>query len=118
MAKPMSGPFEDYPPGKQNKFTMTLELEMVGDANADGQPNYGDTIAFVVSGPDQWSQISVTGKQDGVVICSATVLAQNPLPVTLTSRQWDEKGGGAADFRAEVLWGPEVLGYLDFHVAA
>jgi hypothetical protein len=120
MTKPTSGAFDDYPPGQANKFTVTLAVEMVGDQNGDGKPNYGDTIQFAVtnSGESAWNQISVTGKQNGAVICSAVVLAANPLPVTLTSRQWEANGGGAADFRAEALWGSDVLGYLDFHVAA
>jgi hypothetical protein len=121
MAKPTSGPFEDYPPGVANKFTVTLELRMVHDANGNGTPNWGDTIQFAVTNTTETpvNQITVTGKQDGAVVYTAAILNMG-MPITLKSNQWTS---GAADLRAEAITfesatKSDVVGFLDVHVEA
>lgn len=79
----------------------TLTLVMVADANANGLPNWGDSVRFNVSTTATTEpNVSLTCTQNGVVVYGATTgyYASYPWPwtqtMTLSSNAW--QGGGAS----------------------
>jgi len=84
--------------------SSSLTLVMVGDANADGVPNWGDTITFDVSTTATSNPyVEVTCSQNGAIVYSAWAGFYDSYPwpgqrlMPLSSPSWT---GGAADCRA------------------
>jgi hypothetical protein len=115
--------------GKGGGGTTTgggITLVMVTDANANGLPNWGDTITFNISTTATTEpHVNVTCSQNGVVVYSASTgyYASYPWPwtqnMTLSSQSWT---GGAADCTAvlSAYSGTTVttLATLNFQVGA
>jgi hypothetical protein len=103
----------------------SLTLVMVSDRNANGLPNWGDTIRFNVSASTAEPHVNLTCSQGGVVVYGASTgyYASYPWPwtqnMTLSSTNWS---GGAAACTAtlQAYSGTSVstLGTLSFSVAA
>jgi hypothetical protein len=103
----------------------TLTLVMVNDANADGQPSYGDTVTFNVSTTTTEPHVSLQCYQGGVLVYGAAsgFYADYPWPwtqfMTLSSSSWT---GGPADCTATLYYfsGTKVvtLATLDFPATA
>jgi hypothetical protein len=104
----------------------TLTLVMVSDTNANGLPNWGDTIRFSVSTTATTEpHVNLSCSQGGVVVYGAATgyYASYPWPwtqdMTLASTNWS---GGAAACTATLqsYSGTSVttLGTLNFSVAA
>jgi hypothetical protein len=84
-----------------NAGSSTLTLAMVTDLNANGLPNWGDTVTFKVSTTATTEpHVDLTCTQNGTVVYSATTgfFAGYPWPwtqnMTLSSQKWT--GGSAA----------------------
>jgi hypothetical protein len=98
---------------------------MVNDANADGQPSYGDTVTFNVSTTTTEPHVSLQCYQGGVLVYGAAsgFYADYPWPwtqfMTLSSSSWT---GGPADCTATLYYfsGTKVvtLATLDFPATA
>jgi hypothetical protein len=79
-------------PGGGSGTTSTLNLVMVDDANANGAPNYGDTVTFSASTSVSKPMVGLRCYQgttfvyDGYVALFDTWLSQD---LTLVSSQWD-----------------------------
>jgi hypothetical protein len=106
--------------------TGSLTLVMVSDRNANGLPNWGDTIRFNVStAATSEPHVNLKCSQGGVVVYGASTgyYASYPWPwtqnMTLSSTSWS---GGAAACTATLqsYSGTSVatLGTLSFSVAA
>jgi hypothetical protein len=97
--------------------TGTLTLVMVSDANANGAPNWGDTITFNVTSTSTYPYVAVTCYQGGTLVYSASAgfYPSYPWPgaqnMPLYSPSWT---GGAAACNATLNGNPA----LDFQVAA
>lgn len=100
----------------------TLTLRMVTDLNADGAPNWRDTIRFdVTTTATTQPHVGVTCRQNGTVVYSASTgyYASYPWPwtqnMTLSSQAWT---GGSASCTAvlQAYSGTSVstLGSLSF----
>jgi hypothetical protein len=92
------------PNNGNNTNTSTLSLQLVVDANADGQPSWGDTVRFVVSNPPTDPNVELVCSQNGAVVYAAqTGYYANTWPSTgdmiLGSQSWS---GGAADCTARL----------------
>ena len=90
MAKPDENPGKGNGPNKQD---ASLTLRLTADQNGDGLPNHGDTISFDVVA-DDWEQIAVECRQQGVVVFGATLRKGSVMTCTLASQNWQI---GAAD---------------------
>jgi hypothetical protein len=113
-------------PGKPGGGSGTISLVMVSDANANGAPNYADTITFNVS-TDATNEpyVSVSCSQGGSVVYggSAGFFDGYPWPwnqnFALYSSYWT---GGAADCAAELYLHDgrqfKTLATMAFHVDA
>lgn len=86
----------------------TLTLVMVNDTNANGLPNWGDSVRFNVSTTaTSEPNVSLTCTQNGAVVYGATTgyYASYPWPwtqtMTLSSTAWQ---GGAASCTAKLYY--------------
>jgi hypothetical protein len=70
---------------------------MVTDRNGDGRPNRGDVVTFKISTTVTWDQVSLVCSQNGTVVLSAEITADEWSPIALTSPTWQ---AGAADCKA------------------
>jgi hypothetical protein len=112
--------------GSSTGGSGSLTVAMVADANANGQPNWGDTIRFNISTTATAEpHVNVTCSQGGAVVYGASTgyYAGYPWPwtqnMTLSSQMWT---GGSASCTAtlQAYSGTSVttLGTLGFTVAA
>jgi len=104
----------------------SLSLVLVADANANGAPDWGDTVTFNVSTTATTQpNLDLTCKQDGIVVYGATTgfYASYPWPwtqnMTLSSSAWS---GGAASCTARLYAfagsGTTTLATLSFAAGA
>src|SRR5215207_1619435 len=96
------------PAGGGKGGSGTITLAMVSDANADGLPNWGDTVTFNVSTTATTQpHVDLTCTQGGVVVYGATtgLYASYPWPwtknMTLASTAW---AGGSASCTAKLYY--------------
>jgi len=92
------------PNNGNNASTSSLAPQLVVDANADGQPSWGDTVRFVVSNPPANPNVELVCSQNGAVVYAAqTGYYANTWPstadMTLGSQSWS---GGAASCTARL----------------
>ena len=85
----------------------TLELRMVTDVEADGGPNWGDTVTFYVSTTSTSEPtVELLCSQNGVIVYGATAgfYSSYPFPwtknMTLSSAAWQS---GAAECTAKLF---------------
>jgi hypothetical protein len=107
--------------GKPTSGGASLSVVMVADANANGLPNYGDTIRFNVSVPESaMPSVSVQCSKNGTVVYGSVTgyYSSYPWPwtqnMTLSSASWT---AGAADCIA-TLSSSAGSGTLRFSAAA
>ncbi len=115
-------------PGKPGGGTSTagLALIMVRDQNANGTPNWADSITFTFTTNDPTPRLNVTCTQSGVLVYSSTHLMYWP-------NYWDDDGvfrlesaawtGGAATCKADLKGTSRngravLLGSMNFAVGA
>ena len=98
-------PFERY--SSATRYAR-LALVMYTDLNANGHPNWGDSVTFNVSTTATTEpHVDLTCSQNGVVVYGATTgyFASYPWPwtqiMTLSSLSWQ---GGAAECTAELYY--------------
>lgn len=96
------------PTGGSGGGSSSLTLEMVNDLNADGLPNWGDSVTFNVSTTATTEpHVDLTCYQNGSLVLGATTgyYASYPWPwtqtMTLSSTMWQ---GGAADCTATLYY--------------
>jgi hypothetical protein len=111
--------------GKPGGGGGTISMKMVTDQNADGLPNYGDTVTFSVStSASPYPSVVTNCSQNGTVVYthSGGFYPTYPWPwaqnFTLSSTAWTS---GAADCTAQLYYqnnkGSSVyLSSLNFHV--
>lgn len=95
-------------PGTGSSTNSSLALQMVNDANANGAPNWGDSVTFQVStSATTEPHVDLKCSQGGVLVYSATTgyYASYPWPwtqtMTLRSNAWQ---GGQADCAATLYY--------------
>jgi hypothetical protein len=97
--------------------TGSLTLVMVADANANGLPNWNDTITFTVNSTSTYPYVSVRCYQSGTLVYGADAGFYDSYPwpgarnMPLSSPSWT---GGAADCNATLDGNPA----LNFYVGA
>lgn len=110
--------------GGKDTSSVTLDVVMVDDADADGVPDHGDTISFAFEQSETTEpHLELICTQGGVVVYGATTgySADYPWPwtreMTLSSQAWS---GGAANCTAELYYYGSrktvTLGTLSFTV--
>ena len=81
------------PSGGPVSSISRLAVTVVTDNNADGRPSRGDSVTFVISTTQKWSQVAVVCSQDGAVVLRASRTPAAWSPIALSSEAW--KAGGA-----------------------
>lgn len=97
------------PNGGSGASASTLALQLVTDANHDGQPSWGDTVRFVVSNPPASPNVELQCSQSGAVVYAAqTGYYATTWPSTgdmiLGSQAWSS-GGASCTARLYVFNG-------------